>query len=1013
MSSTAQIGESEQSLCTHQGEFDACIEPVPVVFGSDRLQGHLEAELGVSSTANGEELRPAVPAFCGGAGDHVSEDMTTAPVFEADDETQNTESLQGQSVLDFVLQNLQCKLGNPKNRCYANAPFRLWMWTGSFLSGPEMWHCTAKAVHATFQADDVVNLTELTDLSSLWQKFDDTVQDDAAHFLAEMVELAKPKHVTTHHFHVDHRQTVHRRKEFPNHLIFENQNRPQEFEELIKQWANTAEGQVLDGTGLWVAQIGRYSFTAGEWTKHHQILNVPSLFNLPVTQDGTSTKTEQFSVVGFLCHSGTAHKSGHFYAVFCYRGLLWLVDDGSFPRPIQCMHDTMRMQIVQVWAVPSIKIMPTDIPRDIPLSQPESDLQQQPKRRCLAGTGFSFANVTQLGQQVRQWLVGRERKPTFLVETHLSPDDHDKTMQWFATRGFGVLGQAAALSPKGGTHGGMILLYPAHLHIHYVQKQLIDGCGWYAVHGSFDNFALVVVMAYFKCGEGIQGQTNTLLWSGLMTFVTGLAKPVIVVGDFNTTPEEFMATTMSSVMQVSMLATGEDTCLTGRELDWALVSTNLIADTSISADWIVPFKPHAQLHIHLAKELQSITVQQIQRYQPAPKLQQIKTEWTQVQPADVAVNWLDLSTNNLSQKAGQLYSRIERYVLQNLDKPTLGRGTNLQYVQKPLVDPSKPWLWRRVLAFWSQIELRLQQHLHRRNKAEADLHHLEKLGWHVPQHWRPDDSVTLEGFMMLYNMLWGEHDNEHVRVLLKFVKSQWSLYQDTVFQTETQEYRNWMNAASQKGCRGLYRTLKKDELPYARPFQQYPRAERMEKRIQQWSSIWQQKEQPSEPRTLQALVYKGQKHAKELQPLHAHQVWQVIKRLSQKAPGLDAVGYDYLKELPFQAMPDLVAFFHEVEAQATVPNQWTTSLIALLPKTSEIERPIALVASLYRLWCKVRAPYTQQWQHSIKDVYIYLGAGSARHRMPEGSFEESLHDRTSQSSAAHGHFSSPGHVQFL
>ena len=182
-----------------------------------------------------------------------------------------------------------------------------------------------------------------------------------------------------------------------------------EFEELINQWANTAEGQALDGTGLWVAQIGRYSFTDGEWTKHHQILKVPSVFNLPVTQDGNTTKTEQFSVVGFLCHSGTAHKSGNFYAAFCYRGLLWLVDDESFPRPIQCMHDTMRMQIVQVWAVPSTNILPTDIPSDIPLSLPESDIQQHPKRRCLAGTGFSFANVTQLGQQVRQWLVGRER----------------------------------------------------------------------------------------------------------------------------------------------------------------------------------------------------------------------------------------------------------------------------------------------------------------------------------------------------------------------------------------------------------------------------------------------------------------------------------------------------------------------------------------------------------------------------------------------------------------------------
>ena len=161
--------------------------------------------------------------------------------------------------------------------------------TMGFLAGPQMWRKTATAVQATLQADDAVQLTELSTLRPLWSKFDDTVQDDAAHFLTEMVDLAQPASVITHHFHVDHRQTVHKRREFPTHLIFENKRSPQEFEELINQWANTAEGQVLDGTGLWVAQIGRYSFLEGEWTKRHQLLNVPSVFNLPVTYDGKAT----------------------------------------------------------------------------------------------------------------------------------------------------------------------------------------------------------------------------------------------------------------------------------------------------------------------------------------------------------------------------------------------------------------------------------------------------------------------------------------------------------------------------------------------------------------------------------------------------------------------------------------------------------------------------------------------------------------------------------------------------
>ena len=119
------------------------------------------------------------------------------------------------------------------------------------------------------------------------------------------------------------------------HLIFHEDQRTNELEQLIATWANTAEGQVFDGQGLWVAQIGRYRQVNGAWTKHHRELQVPSIFNLPLTMDGNETQTLQFSVIGFLCHSGTAHQEGHFFAVFVYRGLYWLVDDGAYPKAIQ------------------------------------------------------------------------------------------------------------------------------------------------------------------------------------------------------------------------------------------------------------------------------------------------------------------------------------------------------------------------------------------------------------------------------------------------------------------------------------------------------------------------------------------------------------------------------------------------------------------------------------------------------------------------------------------------------
>lgn len=130
-----------------------------------------------------------------------------------------------------------------------------------------------------------------------------------------------------------------------------------------------------------------------------------------------------------------------------------------------------------------------------------------------------------MGQAVRQWVGGRSRTPIFVAETHLDPDDHQETAQWLSARGFGVLGAPAAQSPKGGTFGGLMIIYPAHKHFHHVQQQMIDGCGWVATMWTFSNLQLIMIVAYFKCGEGVQGKTNAALRAGLISFVTGVNQP--------------------------------------------------------------------------------------------------------------------------------------------------------------------------------------------------------------------------------------------------------------------------------------------------------------------------------------------------------------------------------------------------------------------------------------------------------------------------------------------------------
>ena len=68
-------------------------------------------------------------------------------------------------------------------------------------------------------------------------------------------------------------------------------------------------------------------------------------------------------------------------------------------------------------------------------------------------------------------------------------------------------------------------------------------------------------------------------------------------------------------------------------------------------------------------------------------------------------------------------------------------------------------------------------------------------------------------------------------------------------------------------------------------------------------------------------------------------------------------------------MTSSIHIFHQIEAQAVIPQQRTTLLIALLPKSVEIERPIALVATMYRLWCRLRSNYTKEWQNQLEDEF--------------------------------------------
>ena len=61
-------------------------------------------------------------------------------------------------------------------------------------------------------------------LRPLWDKFDDEQQNDASHFLQELVGLAAPTRVSPGYHQVDYAQQVHQRRAFPVRLIFPDQH---------------------------------------------------------------------------------------------------------------------------------------------------------------------------------------------------------------------------------------------------------------------------------------------------------------------------------------------------------------------------------------------------------------------------------------------------------------------------------------------------------------------------------------------------------------------------------------------------------------------------------------------------------------------------------------------------------------------------------------------------------------------------------------------------------------------
>ena len=105
--------------------------------------------------------------------------------------------------------------------------------------------------------------------------------------------------------------------------------------------------------------------------------------------------------------------------------------------------------------------------------------------------------------------------------------------------------------------------------------------------------------------------------------------------------------------------------------------------------------------------------------------------------------------------------------------------------------------------------------------------------------------------------------------------------------------------------------------------------------------------------------------ARTLQPINPLSLQRVIKKLPHKASGPDGISYDFIKQLPFEAIAQLANLFNQMEQEALLPTQLRMVNIVMIPKSLKVERPIALTSCLYRLWNRIRKQDIVKWQLSL------------------------------------------------
>ena len=187
---------------------------------------------------------------------------------------------------------------------------------------------------------------------------------------------------------------------------------------------------------------------------------------------------------------------------------------------------------------------------------------------------------------------------------------------------------------------------------------------------------------------------------------------------------------------------------------------------------------------------------------------------------------------------------------------------------------------------------------------------------------------------------------------------------DSEYSEDKAHYQAWLEEAQSGSLRPLFRTVKSHELTTVRPFGHVEPGLRPYLRFLQWQEIWGATDCAIE-RVMQVSQQRAKEEAKKLMVLSGQDYLQRFRKLPNKAPGPDGWTVQVLRALPLHACEWIAEVCRRVEVTGEAPAQWTVSLVVLMAKKPQIERPIALLHVVYKAWIKSRYYLVEQWLESF------------------------------------------------